>query len=123
MQTPSRDQPDEPQRSAVEHGVGTSRAQGVAIRRLAQQVRGSDLAPEVIHNLYCALEHMLVVHSQGTVDEQERELACCYARLQLMMADRAFPALPELADARRGLTDHTGRLERSDGHAAAATFK
>lgn len=99
MQTSQRDKPDEPSNTAVREDGGTWYGEGAAICRLAQQIEGSDLAPEVIHNLYCALENMLALHSRGgAADDRDEELACCYARLQLMMADRAFPALKDIVD-------------------------
>ncbi|KEZ77943.1 hypothetical protein [Salinisphaera hydrothermalis] len=98
MQTSQRDKPDAPRPMAARNDGHTWGELGAAIGRLAQQVEQSDRAPEVIHNLYCALQNMLAAHCQEMGDANDKELACCYARLQLMMAGRAFPALDDLPD-------------------------
>ncbi|AWN17842.1 hypothetical protein SALB1_3650 [Salinisphaera sp. LB1] len=55
----------------------------------------------MIHNLYCALEHMLALHSQGEAPD-DQDLVCCYGRMQLMLACRMFPALKDVGEKQRG---------------------
>lgn len=101
MQIPRNNEPQEPLCTAVRNRSRACSGQHSAISELERQVEGAECAPQVIHNLYCALEHMLTLHSQGDAPDRQ-DLVCCYGRMQLMLACRMFPALKDVGEKRRG---------------------